>query len=68
MGKIKYCGECENFAYEDTDGYGFCLKTNEECKNKLSCQRYLIYARGGWDYCYVMRGCIDFQLLMQVTK
>ena len=31
MSKTIYCGECEKFAYEDTDGYGFCLKTNEEC-------------------------------------
>ena len=28
---ILYCGECDNFLYEDTDGYGFCGETNEEC-------------------------------------
>ena len=26
-----YCGECEKFLYEDTDGFGVCGKTNEEC-------------------------------------
>ena len=25
------CGECDNFLYEDTDGYGICCDTNEEC-------------------------------------
>ena len=25
------CGECEKFLYEDTDGFGICGKTNEEC-------------------------------------
>ena len=29
--KVIYCGECEKFDYEDTDGYGFCGKTKEEC-------------------------------------
>lgn len=28
---ILYCGECEDFMYEDTDGYGFCLKTDDLC-------------------------------------
>ena len=31
MSKTIYCGECEKFLYEDTDGYGVCEKTNEEC-------------------------------------
>lgn len=31
MGKIKHCGECDKFLYEDIDGYGICGKTNEEC-------------------------------------
>ena len=26
-----YCGECEKFLYEDTDGFGICGKTKEEC-------------------------------------
>ena len=26
-----YCGECEKFLYEDTDGYGICGKTKEVC-------------------------------------
>ena len=26
-----YCGECDKFAYEDTDGYGICGKTKEVC-------------------------------------
>ena len=26
-----YCGECDNFLYEDINGYGVCGKTNEEC-------------------------------------
>ena len=29
--KVIYCGECEKFLYEDTDGFGICEKTNEEC-------------------------------------
>ena len=29
--KLIYCGECNKFAYEDTDGFGICGKTNEEC-------------------------------------
>ena len=29
--KIIYCGECEKFDHEDTDGYGICDETNEEC-------------------------------------
>ena len=31
MGKIKHCGECKKFAYEDAEGYGFCGKNNEVC-------------------------------------
>ena len=31
MSKTTYCGECEKFLYEDTDGFGICGKTNEEC-------------------------------------
>ena len=29
--KVIYCGECEDLLYEDTDGYGICGETNEEC-------------------------------------
>ena len=29
--KVIYCGECDNFLYEDTDGYDICGETNEEC-------------------------------------
>ena len=30
--KVIYCGECEKFLYEDTDGFGICgKKNNEEC-------------------------------------
>lgn len=25
-----YCGECDKFAYEDTDGFGICSKKNNE--------------------------------------
>ena len=28
---ILYCGECEKFDYEDTDGYGICGETKEVC-------------------------------------
>ena len=31
MSKIIYCGECEKFLYEDTDGFGRCGKTKEVC-------------------------------------
>ena len=29
--KVIYCGECEKFDHEDTDGYGICGDTKEEC-------------------------------------
>ena len=29
--KVIYCGECEKFDHEDTDGYGICGETDEEC-------------------------------------
>ena len=29
--KVIYCGECEKFLYEDTDGYGICGETKEVC-------------------------------------
>lgn len=38
MSKIIHCGECEKFAYEDTDGYGFCLKTNMKCRCSDKCR------------------------------
>lgn len=38
MSKTIYCGECEKFAYEDTDGYGFCLKTNMKCRCSDKCR------------------------------
>ena len=37
MSKMIHCGECEKFAYEDTDGFGFCLKANEECRCSDKC-------------------------------
>ena len=43
--------------------YDFELCHNEECPRKSSCQRYLAYARGEWKYAYVLKGCIDFNLL-----
>ena len=41
----------------------FDLCRNEQCQKKLSCQRYLAYARGVLEQCYVMQGCNDYQLL-----
>ena len=35
--KVIYCGECEKFLYEDTDGFGICGKTNEECHCSDKC-------------------------------
>lgn len=35
--KIIYCGECEKFLYEDTDGYGICDKTKEVCRCSDKC-------------------------------
>ena len=29
--KVIHCGECDKFDHEDTDGYGICGETNEEC-------------------------------------
>ena len=29
--KVIYCGECEKFLYEDTDGFGICGNTKEVC-------------------------------------
>ena len=48
--------------------YDFDLCCNEQCPKRFYCQRYLIYARGEWEHCYVMQGCIDFQLLKQVEQ
>ena len=41
--KVIYCGECEKFDYEDTDGYGICDKTNEECRCSDKC--HLIHGK-----------------------
>ena len=30
-------GECEKFLYEDTDGYGFCLKSDDLCRCSDKC-------------------------------
>lgn len=49
-------------------GYDFDLCCNEQCPKRFDCQRYMTYKYSEWEYCYVMRGCIDFQLLKQVTK
>lgn len=90
MSKTIYCGECEKFAYEDTDGYGFCLKTNmkcrcsdkcrlvpkknfadfdlccnEQCPKRQECKRYTTYKQSGWQFNYVMRGCIDGTLFIK---
>ena len=35
--KVIYCGECEKFLYEDTDGFGVCGKTKEECRCSDKC-------------------------------
>ena len=35
--KVIYCGECEDFLYEDTDGYGFCLKSDDLCRCSDKC-------------------------------
>ena len=35
--EVIYCGECEKFLYEDTDGFGVCGKTNEECRCSDKC-------------------------------
>ena len=37
MIKTIYCGECEKFLYEDTDGYGVCENTDEECRCSDKC-------------------------------
>ena len=37
MSKTIYCGECDNFLYEDIDGYGICGKTNQECRCSDKC-------------------------------
>ena len=35
--KVIYCGECEKFLYEDTDGFGICGKTSEVCRCSDKC-------------------------------
>ena len=35
--KVIYCGECEDLLYEDTDGYGFCLKSDDLCRCSDKC-------------------------------
>ena len=49
-------------------GYDFDLCCNEQCPKRFDCQRYMTYKNGEWEHCYVMRGCIDYQLLKQVTN
>ena len=34
---ILYCGECEKFDHEDTDGNGICGETKEECRCSDKC-------------------------------
>ena len=41
--KVIYCGECEKFLYEDTDGFGICGETNEECRCSDKC--HLIHGK-----------------------
>ena len=35
--KVIHCGECKKFLYEDTDGYGFCLKSDDLCRCSDKC-------------------------------
>ena len=35
--KVIYCGECDNFLYEDTDGFGFCLESDDLCRCSDKC-------------------------------
>ena len=37
MSKTIFCGECDNFLYEDTDGYGFCLESDDLCRCSDKC-------------------------------
>ena len=34
---VIHCGECEKFLYEDTDGYGFCLESDDLCRCSDKC-------------------------------
>lgn len=43
--------------------YDFDLCDNERCPKKQECERYRIYKQGGWEHCYVMKGCIAYILL-----
>ena len=45
--------------------YDYDLCCNEQCPKRLNCQRYMTYKYGEWEHCYVMRNCIDFQLLKE---
>lgn len=45
--------------------YDLDLCDNANCPKKQECERYKIYKQGGWSNCYVMHGCIGFQLLKQ---
>lgn len=44
--KVIYCGECEKFDHEDTDGFGVCGKTNEECRCSDKC--HLTHGKPWW--------------------
>ena len=35
--KVIFCGECDKFDHEDTDGYGICGETKEECRCSDKC-------------------------------
>ena len=37
MCKIKHCGECDKFLYDDIEGYGLCGNTNEGCRCSDKC-------------------------------
>ena len=46
-------------------GYDFDLCCNEQCPKRFDCQRYMTYKYSEWEHCYVMHGCIDYQLLKE---
>ena len=66
--EVCYCGDKCHLTREAMTHYDYDLCCNEQCPKRLNCQRYMTYKNGGWEHCYVIHGCIDFQLLKQITK
>lgn len=51
---IRYCGECKDFLYEDTNGYGICARDNENYSCSAKCEYGLLVKSDKWSGMPVM--------------